>query len=134
MKLNKTSWIPIASLLAGLVVMACSQSEMVPIGPDVRADLVIYFKAGVSAEQINQFWNQVLSNPHSSGRGTWPKDGISQLSAVFPAVQGHEGVAVIFWRTATEGQRQRLKADVSSSPLVFKVLENVAPRDVKTLD
>jgi hypothetical protein len=133
MKLNKTSWIRNASLLASLVIMACSQSEMVPIGPDVKVDLVIYFKAGVSAEQISQFWNQVLSNPHSTGRGTWPKDGISQLLAVF-RVEGHEGVAVSFWRTATEGQRQRLKADVSSSPLVFKVLENVAPKDVKTLD
>jgi hypothetical protein len=127
----------LALLLTALVLPACSQAgkdEMVPIGPEVQADLVIYFKGGVANEQISKFWHEVLSNPHPSGRGTWTKDGISGISAVFPPIQGHEGVAVSFYRTATEAQRAKVKADVNASPLVYKVFENVAPKDVKTLD
>lgn len=132
MKLNGTPCILITLLIAALMSPACAQpekDEMVPIGPEVRADLVIYFRDGVSDEQVSKFWNEVLSNPHPSGRGTWPKDGISEILAV-PAVQGHEGVAVRFSRTATEAQRERVKADVNSSPVVYRVLENVAPKDI----
>ena len=75
----------------------------------------------------------MLSNPHPSGRGTWPKEGIVEMIAVSP-VQGHEGVAVRFSRTAAEAQRERVKADVNSSLFVYRVLENVAPNDVKNLD
>lgn len=133
MKSSGANRIFITLLIAGLISPACAQPEnkvMIPIGPEIQADLVIYFKAGVSSEQVSIFWNEVLSNPHSSGRGTWPKDGIGEMLAV-PPVQGHEGVAVRFTRTATETQRERVRAGINSSPLVYRVLENIAPKDIK---
>jgi hypothetical protein len=106
---------------------------MVPIGPEVRASLVVYFKHGVTQDQINYFWENVLSRPNAEGRGYWHRDGIGMLSRVYPSVEGHEGVAVNFWANATESQREEIKREVNASPIVFKVLENVAPVDVKKL-
>lgn len=107
---------------------------MIPFGPEVKADLVIYFNAEVTDEQIDEFWRETLSKPHPEGRGYDHRDGVGDISRVFPPVQGHEGIAVNFFANATQAQREEVKADVMSSPLVYRVLENVAPKDVKNLD
>jgi hypothetical protein len=111
-----------------------ARDEMVPVGPEVKAGLVIYYKTGVADEQIEDFINQVLSKPHPSGIGTIPRDGIRGPLRVFPPVQGHEATAVTFFPNATTAQREELKADAISHPIVYKVLENVAPKDVKTIE
>jgi hypothetical protein len=103
------------------------------IGPDIKADLVIYFKLGVTNEEISSFWENVLSFQDPNGRGHHHRPGVGGLSAVFPAVDGHEGVAVNFLPGATEAQRTETKLAVDGSPLVFKVLQNVVPSDVKKL-
>ena len=136
MKLYRTICISVTIVLAGLMSTGCSwfrKDEMVRFGPDVQANLVIYFKAGVSNAEVSRFWNETLSNPHPSGKGTWPKDGIGEIAAV-SAVQGHEGVSIRFVRMATVAQREKVKADINSSPLVYRVLENIAPQDVKKLN
>jgi hypothetical protein len=41
----------------GLLTSTCSsnKSKVLPIGPKVRADLVIYFKSPIDDEQVSQF-------------------------------------------------------------------------------
>jgi hypothetical protein len=144
----RTRWSgALAIMAAGLIVASAFASfkildafgqvrykheQMVPIGPEVQASLVVYFKHEVTQDQINYFWQNVLSRPNAEGRGYWHRDGIGMLSSV-SAVEGHEGVAVNFLANASEAQREEIKREVNSSPIVFKVLENVAPLDVKKL-
>ncbi len=107
---------------------------MVPFGPDVPASLVVYYKASVTDEQIENFLQEVLSIPHPEGRGYNLREGVAERLRVFPPVQGHEATAITFSANATQAQREDIRSAVSSSPLVYKVLENVAPADVKKLD
>jgi len=123
-------------LLGILMVFACSspsQDKMVPIGPNVTASLIIYFKAGATDEQINNFSGEVLSKPKTD-RGAALQDGICMFLRVYPPVQNHEAIAITFCENATKENREKLKAAIVSSPIVYKVLENVAPSDVKQLD
>lgn len=124
------------SLLLAFFTWPCSRDKekMIPIGPDIKASLVIYFKTSASHEEINQFVQTVLSKPDPEGRGYYNRDGVRDILKVYPPVQNHEGYAVTFSPDATQAQRDQLKAAVSASPIVYKLLENIAPADVKKID
>ena len=107
---------------------------MRPIGPDVKADLIIYFKLGVTEKQVDTFWHEVLSRPRPDGRGEDSRDGVASVMRLFRAVQGHEGISLSFFPSATQAQRDELEREVKSSPIVYKVLKNTAPINVKKLD
>ena len=106
---------------------------MRPIGPEVKASLVIYFKLGVTNQQIEDFWHEVLSRADPQGRGYYHRAGVGDISRV-KSIQGHEGLAMSFFPDATKEEREEVTRDIRSSPIVYKILENVAPADVKKLD
>jgi len=120
--------------LGSATCLSSKEDKLVPIGPDVKANLVIYFNTGVTEGQINAFSQEVLSRQNPEGRGYKLRDGIGLQLRVFPSVQGHEAIAITFFSNATQTQREEVKVAVLSSPVVYKVLENVAPADVKKLE
>lgn len=95
---------------------------------------MIYFKRDVTEEEISAFSQQILSEPANEGRGHHLRDGIGLQLRVFPSVQGHEAIAITFLATATSLERKKVKSDIVSSPIVYKVLENIAPADVKQIE
>jgi len=103
---------------------------MVPVGPDVRYDLLIFFNTDVTHDQIDTFWNEVLSYPTRDGH--WTRPGVGGILRV-AAVQGHEGVAVSFFSNATDAERTDIKSRVRSSPIVYRVMENVVPLNIKRI-
>jgi hypothetical protein len=109
------------------------KNEMRPIGPEVKASLVIYFKPGITNQQVEDFWHEVLSKPDPQGRGYYHRAGVGDISRI-KSVQGHEGVSMSFSPNATDEERKEVERDIRSSPIVYKVLENVAPADVKKID
>ena len=138
--MNRTRRTIVPIVLASLSLSSCvstrqapEQDEMIPFGPDVRADLVVYFKTGVTEEQIEYFWENVLSQPGPNGRGHYLRDGVRGILKLHP-FEGHEGLAVTFHEAATPGRREDVTQDIESMPIVYKVLVNVAPEDVKKLD
>jgi hypothetical protein len=123
-------------VIMGLATVACPfrNDGMKPIGPEVKADLIIFFKVGVTGRQIETFWHDVLSRPRPDGRGEDHREGVGSIGRVFPAVQGHEGISLSFFPTATQAQRDELERDVNASPIVYKALKNVAPINVRKID
>lgn len=125
------------AMLVGLVFLQSGcpfhKNEMRSIGPEVKASLVIYFKPGVTNEQIEDFWHRVLSIKDPEGRGYSHRPGIRDISRI-SSVQGHEAIALTFFPNATSEQRETVVRDVKSSPIFYKVLENIAPAEVKTID
>jgi hypothetical protein len=105
---------------------------MYPIGPEVTADLVVYFKTEATHDQIQDFWQNVLSYPSPDGRGYSHRPGVGMLGRV-DSVEGHEGISINFFSNATDAERAQLRGGINASPIVFGVLENIAPKDVKTL-
>ena len=122
-------------VMVGLIQLACPRHEqpMRPIGPEVKASLVIYFKSGVTNEQVNTFWEEVLSRPDPSGKGYYHRNGVGDIGRIAP-VQGHEGISMSFFPDATKEEREEVIHDITSSPIVYKVLRDIAPADVKKLD
>jgi hypothetical protein len=133
----RTPKILASTLVLGLFLAACARpdkEDMVPIGPDVRASMVIYYNVGVSEDQINHFLQNVIGRPDTQGKGHYMREGIGMSLRVYPPLEDREATAVTFSGRVTQAQRDEIKRDVISSPIVYKVLENVAPADVKTLD
>jgi len=134
--MRRIASIAASTCVVGLALFssACSRPDerMYPIGPGVKASFVIYFKSGVTDEQVNEFSKRVLSKPRADGRGDNLPDGVQTFLRA-PTVSGHEAIAITFFANATPEQRQTLIHDVNASSLVYKVLENVAPSDVKSL-
>jgi hypothetical protein len=104
--------------------------EMTPIIPEV-ADLVILFKSDANNDQIENFRDETLST--RQGTGTWPRPGISGIARI-GFVHGHVVVAVSFLPSATEAQREDIKLRVKSSPIVYKVMENVSQSKIDKIE
>ncbi len=126
----------VVTCLCLLVTIACpfskSENPVLPIGPTVEADLLVYFKSDLSREQINDFIDNVISIPEPEGKGYYLPPGVRTRLRLRP-VEGHHGIAITFFPNASEEQREELMKTIKTSPLVFKVLENTAPDSVKTL-
>lgn len=122
------------AICVSLLTVACpSQKERVrSFGPEVRADLAIFFGRDVTHQQIEDFWHDTLSKP-DTGRGHPLRDGISDTARI-DAVQGHEGVSVSFFPNASQAQKEAVEKDVRSSPIVYRVLKDIAPVDVKSIE
>ena len=132
----QTSLLTVICLVA-LLSSGCpssnSKNEMEPVGPDVKAHLLIYFNTGISRDEIDAFHKTVLSRPDPEGRGHYLAPGIGLLLRIGP-IEGHDGFAITFSSSATSEQRQDLVRTVKQSPFVYKVFENRTPDSVKTLD
>jgi hypothetical protein len=107
--------------------------QMVPIIPNEKADLVVYFKPHATDEQIYHFITHVVSTPDPEGRGYHPLEGIS-LTSLSAEGCDYKSYAISFFPDATMKQRDRVKVAARSSPIVYKVLQDAMPRDVKKLD
>ena len=134
--LQKSSVLRVATLVGfSFMLSGCPirKNEMRPIGPEVRQNLVIFFKPGVGDKQVEGFFDEFLSKPDPNGKGFYLRKGIREFTRIHP-VDGHEGIAISFFPNATNEERETIKRDIRSSPLVYRVLENVAPADVKKID
>ena len=127
--------ITIVAVCVALASVACPQhtEKVRSLGPEVRADLVIFFHRDVTHQQIEDFWSDTLSKPNLEGRGQPHRDGVGDIARI-PAVQGHEGISVSFFASATETQKEAVEKDVRSSPIVYKILKDTAPADVKKIE
>jgi hypothetical protein len=137
--MNTTLKWPFFSMLMGLLI-TCSQPtpknmEMVKIGPDVSADLVIYFKQGSNDKQINQFTDDIIWEPRPDGRGNAFRNGIRGFLRLLPSqANNHEAMTITFHDNATEQDRRTVKESMQSNVIVYKVFENIAPKDIKESD
>jgi hypothetical protein len=123
----------IAAIISLLfLVSGCGRPDerMYPIGPEVKADLFIIFKTSATPEQVYKFSNETISDPKD--RGSWPLPGIHEILHVY--VDGREAYAVRFWPSASDDQRKYVRSRIDSSPIVYKVMENVVPADIKKID
>ena len=134
--MNSFQKVSLSICLVGLFGIACNPSrpgnEMRRVGPDVQADLLIYFNGDASHDEIDAFDKAVLSKPDPEGRGYDLAPGIGMLLAIGP-VEGHKGYAITFFPNATRDQREELMRAVRQSRVVYKILEKKAPDSVHTL-
>jgi hypothetical protein len=112
-------------------MVACQQKandEMISISPDQKSDIVVFFKKGTKNEEINYFLDNVAGRQRADGRGTEFLDGMQSRFQI--RNQDYEGVAIELRENATQGERENILKAINSSPLVYKVFENVVPNEV----
>ena len=123
-------------ILQLIVVGVCFQSTscgypetpMVRLkGPNDKVELVFFYKKGTSYEEKQSFENNILHTP--SPKGYALQEGVSGQFAVRNS--DYEGYAIEFYPSATPEQREQLKKAIESSPIVYKVFENVVPNEIK---
>ena len=126
--------------LSMLISMACwnpfeRNADRVNVGPDAWSSLVVYFKVGTTEAQVESFNHNVLSELRSDGRGENFRGGIASYLRLTPDQgNGHWGFAITFYKKATEEQRKATEESITSNELVYKVFENIAPKDIKESD
>lgn len=112
------------------IVQTYQKQKIVRFGPEVKASLVIVFKPDVTDEQVEGFRRSVLRVATSNETESNYLSGIRQYLRVLP-IQKHNAVALTFHEDIAQAQREGIMKRVKSSPLVYKVFENIAPVDVK---
>lgn len=95
-------------------------------------DIVFLYKKGVTYEQKEMFQNKVLSKERPDGRGQDNPDGVIDLM-LGRVIGDYDGGTINFSKNATLEQREKLKKAIESSPIVYKVYENVVPNEIKGL-
>ena len=99
---------------------------------DSKTDIIVYLRKDATNEEERQFWDEVVGNPTGpTSHELLP--GISGVMAT-ASVDGHRAIAVEFWSYATQEERDYVMSRILDSPLVYTVLEDVAPSEVETLD
>jgi len=109
-------------------------NEMRPIGSELDHRIVFVFDPRATQEEINKFDETVLRKtvPQPNGILLLFADGVCNFS--YP--ENQSGVTIVdvpFCADATEEQKQRIRSDIVSSPLVRTAFEDVAPGEVRKL-
>lgn len=116
-----------------LVVTSCSpapEDKMVPLLPNGVASLVIIYKEKTTNDQINYFLNNVLTDPKSEGHGLLPSISLRASEKI----HGYDATVIAYRAQATQEQRDEVKRAAVGSPIVYKVLENVVPSQIKQIE
>lgn len=120
-------------LFFSLVQTTCSglhENTEVKMGRDIPANLIVVFKPNTSLDQRARF------NGETIGRRIPGRDGVSLLKGIeaslaLPDLCLHQGGLALKLRDdITEVQLQEIKATITTSPLVDRVLENIQPAQV----
>lgn len=124
-------------LLLFFQTTSCNHQEVDPIikwkGLDNENDIVFLFKKNTTYKNIEDFKHNVLYKPYVEGYGRDHQDGIADLT-VGIKISDFEGGFVNFSKDATFEQRKKLATDIESSPIIYKVYENIVPNEIKNID
>lgn len=133
LKEKSAPWILLSAVLipsffisSGLIakhfeIGAYREEPMVSIPEEISS--IIVFKKGVTNDQVNDFWNTILSTEGSDKRGFETIPGVRTISSL-QTKNGNEAIAFSFFPNATEEQKQFVFTKVKSSPIVYQLLEN----------
>lgn len=123
-------------ILLILFLASCPNSpeKSVPIkvGPDVPANLVVYFKLGTSENDVEKCYQETIYVPRPDGRGEGIREGSGRFLRLLPSqANGHEAFALDFEANSTYEQRQAIKRLIKSCTNVYKIFENIAPQEIR---
>jgi len=118
----------------GDVELSSSKKEGIRVGPELQASLVVYFKVGVTDDQMTKFLSDLDFVLTLSHRLIKDEREICNLLRIYPAFQKHERMALTFCEMTAKEDRENITRVIKSSSLVYKVLENIAPVEVRSID
>lgn len=94
-----------------------------------KYSMVIFFKTGTTEKQVDKFVEERIFLPKDA-KGFSFRKGIYALSRISP-FQNHLAVAI---NISDEADRKAILELIQSSPVIYKVLENVSLNEIKSID
>ena len=122
-------------IVIGIGVMSCvntsvSNADKTKFGPGQRTSLIVFFNKNTTHEQIEKFYNETISIARPDGTYSLARG----VALQFQVRNGdYEGVGMTFAADATPEERTQLKTVINSSPIVYKIYENVVANEIKDL-
>jgi len=125
------------TFLGGMAILlkedrvAWSHEQMISFGPDQKASMVIYFRKGITSQEVEDFNSSILEvpMPQAPGHGH-PAFVRSYLRLAPMQANGHEAIALNFLDSVSNDKvtayLTRIKADIR----VESVFLNVAPNSI----
>ena len=133
--MNKLLFVLISLMI---FTVGCRSQESKPfddyrikMGPDVKADLVVFFKKSVTWEEVLDFQKNVIGREDENGTGFESLPGM--MSVVRVEIDGFEGVAINFKPSATDEERSFVQQRIKDSPIVYKTYVNRVPSGISDL-
>ncbi len=122
------------SLFYLISLSACSlYAPRVQIGDEIPVDLLIYFQTDTTEEEIKLFYEELLDVPHPSGRGVNLLPEVQEVFNII-SVENHAAIGLNFNPSTSQTVRDQIRGRIESHPEVYRVLENMAPNQVTTLN
>lgn len=90
------------------------------------AAFIVYFKEHVEQAKIDAFTLQLTR--HLS------KHKLGIAGAIGKQIGGHHSITIQITQPMTQAQRDELQQVLSTTPIVYRILENMVPSHVQTLD
>lgn len=108
--------------------------EMRPFGSELNERIVIAFKETVSEEEIHKFDETILRKtvPQPNGILLAFTDGVCHIA--YPDTEFKYKIADVgFCNEATDEQKKKVRDEVNSSAIVYKVFKNLRMEEIKNL-
>jgi hypothetical protein len=107
----------------------------VSIGPDARASAVIYFRKGITAQQVEDFDSSVLEEPAQPGyEGRGHPPFVQEYLHLAPSqANGHEAIALTFFDNAPSDKVNAYMATIGADRRVEAVFLDVAPNSIQSV-
>lgn len=123
--------------LGGMAVLlkedrvAWRHEQMISYGPSEKASAVIYFRKGITSQQVEDFTSAVLEVPTQQrpGHGL-PAFVHSYLRLAPMQANGHEGIALNFFANASADKVNAYLASIKADMRVETVFLNIAPDSI----
>lgn len=122
------------NVLLKLDRVAWVHEKMISFGPDQKASMVIYFRKGISPQQIETFNESVLmgpAEPRHAGRD-YPVFVQSYLRLAPSQANGHEAVALTFFNNTSADKTNHYLTAIEGDSRVEKVFLDVSPDSIKS--
>jgi hypothetical protein len=120
----------LVAVLLGVMLATCRQRDApwVSLEPG-KPNLVVLFKEGTDLKNRNRFLAEnVFELPRPEKVGTDLRRGLRSL--VWTQVGHYDGYVMGLDPALPEHERQRIKQQMSASPFVYQVLEDVSPEPI----
>ena len=99
-------------------------------GMNDRNDIVFLYKRDASYEQRQFFEATVIYRSRPDNKGQDMRDGVVDVM-LGRTVGDYDGGVINFHANASAEQRERLRKDIESSPIVLKVVVDAIPNEIK---
>jgi hypothetical protein len=130
-----TFYIGIEILLKADRVAWRHEPPLVRFGPDQNASIVIYFKNGTTAKEVEDFNSSTLEEPAEPGHpGRDYPPFVSEYLRLLPSqANGYEAIALSFFDGSPSDRTNAFIDRIKSDKTVLKVFQNRSPASIHHL-